>query len=159
MISRSSFLTNTYSFLHLTLQEFLSAVYLVDHLDNAKQLKIIEEHGGKVHMWVVWKFYSGLSTQRKNPVFSVAFHSIVAQNVSDGLPSLSMMHCAFESQKNEACADVLAQLSGCVNVQDITLNPSDCAAISYVVINAYQELKYLDLSYCHLGPSGIDAFV
>ena len=160
MPADSSLPTKTFSFLHLTIQEFLSAVYLVDYLDQNKQLKKIEKHGGKVHMRVVWKFYSGLSTQRKNNLFFIkAFKMIIAQNASQGLARLSMIHCAFESKEKQACSDVLTQLGGTVNMEDVSLTPSDCAAIGYVAIHASKELRILDLSYSHLGSPGVNALV
>ena len=50
---------NSYSFLHLTLQEFLAA-YHISKLSGENQLKVIDEHSKRAHMRNVWKFYFGL---------------------------------------------------------------------------------------------------
>ena len=155
MTAESSLPTKTFSFLHLTLQEFLSAVYLTVHTDEAKQLELINELGGIVHMWVVWKFYCGLNAKKTSTVFADAFKSLTTHNMSDRLGHLHLIHCAFESQKEEQRAEVLHQLEGSVDMRDIALNPSDCAALGEVFSSAPQELKRLDLSYCHIGPVGI----
>ncbi len=47
---------DTYSFLHLTLQEYLSALYIADH-DESEQVSIITSHTNKSHLYVVWRLY------------------------------------------------------------------------------------------------------
>ena len=156
MTAESSLPTKTFSFLHLTLQEFLSAVYLTLHVSEAAQLKEIDQHGGDRHMSVVWKFYCGLHRQNTSKnIFNDAFKSLAKRKITDRLGHLHLIHCAFESRETMPCAEVLCQLNGAVDVRDIALNPSDCAALGEVFSNAPQELKQLDLSYCHLGPTGI----
>ena len=155
MTAESSLPTKTFSFLHLTLQEFLSAVYLTDYTDEDEQLELIEQLGGIVHMWVVWKFYCGLHAEKTSTKFAEAFKSLAEHNLSDRLGHLHLVHCAFESRKEESCAEVLCQLNGSVDVRDIALNPSDCAALGEVFSQAPCNLTYLDLSYCHIGPIGI----
>lgn len=169
MIAESSLPTKTFSFLHLTHQEFLAAVYLVDHLTNQDLLAEIKENSGKVHMWVVWKFFCGLhaknskeeqeNTPSRSDVYTQSFNSIVAANVSTRLACLNMIHCAFESQWQPSCSDLLVLVGGVIDVKDIALNPSDCSALGYVLAQARKELKKIDFSYCHLGPEGIAAFV
>ena len=149
--------TKTFSFLHLTLQEFLAAYHLVKQCSDNEQLKAIADNGGELHMREVWKFYCGLASTSK--IFLESFNAIAKQNVSNRLAILHMMHCAFESQKQEACCHLLDRIDGNVDVKDITLNPSDCSILGYVMTNEAEKVAKLDLSYCHLGPSGIEAFV
>ena len=149
--------TRTYSFLHLTLQEFLSALYVCKQLSDQEQLDVIDTHGGKVHMRVVWKFYCGLSCEQK--IFLNSFKAIIEQNISNRLAVLHMMHCAYESTKVDACQELLDILRGRIDVMDVTLNQSDCAVLGFVVTKAFQLLTQIDLSYCHIGPEGMAAFV
>ena len=162
MFAESSLLTDTFSFLHLTYQEFLSAVSLVYHKSVHEQLAAIQELADKVHMWVVWKFFCGLyanETLDESGIFPEAFSSIIAENVSTRLGCLSMIHCAFESQRPAACSDLLTLLKGIVDIMGVAVNPSDCSALGYVFANAPKCLKEIDFSYCHLGPEGMAAFV
>ncbi len=172
MIADSSLPTTTFSFLHLTHQEFLTAIYLVYHQSDDDKLDVIQKLASKIHMWVVWKFFCGLYAEKRgkeiarmenlkllNSTFSRAFKFIIACNVSSHLACLSMMHCAFESQYNVSCSDLLILLEGIIDVTDIALNPSDCSALGYVFVNAPDRVKEIDFSYCHLGPAGISAFV
>ena len=49
-----------YSFLHLTLQEFLAA-YHISKLGPEQLLRVIDQYSSAVHMRNVWKFYFGLA--------------------------------------------------------------------------------------------------
>ena len=162
MIAQSGLPTKTFSFLHLTHQEFLTAVHIVDHLSDSEELATVEKYAGAVHMWVVWKFLCGLHARKfNNPkaVFTQSFQSIIAANVSTHIASLNMVHCAFESQSQVSCSVLMRLLEGDVNMVDIALNPSDCLGLGYVLARAHEEVKKIDFSYCHLGPDGMEAFV
>ena len=168
MIAESSFLTKTFSFLHLTHQEFLAAVHLVHYKSDSEQLAAVQELAGEVRMWVVWKFLCGLYAKKRmnlndsleaNDTFSKAFKLIISENVSTRLASVNMMHCAFESLCPVACSDLLNLLGGIIDAVDVALNPSDCSALGYVMAKAPKEVKKVDFSYSHQGPAGIAAFV
>lgn len=165
MIAQTSALpTKTFSFLHLTHQEFLAAVHIGDHLSDSEQLAVVKDHAGMVHMWVVWKFLCGIHARKKgsisrSDIFATTFQCMIAENTSTRLACLNMVHCAFESQSQASCVDLLSPLDGRIDVMDIALNPSDCSALGYVLANARQEVKQIDFSYCHLGPPGLAAFV
>ena len=161
VIAVSTLPTKSFSFLHLTLQEFLSAAHIVYHLDEKQQREVIDEHRAKDHMWVVWKFYCGLGSSMKTShgFFNDAFRAISCRNISRRVAILNMMHCAFESKNIDACVDLVSQLDGILDVKDISLTPSDCVALGTVASRAYDKMKEVDLSYCHLGPDGIQALV
>ena len=164
IIADSSLPTKSFSFLHLTLQEFLSACHLQYHCNQDQQMEVIKSDMGAMdHMWVVWKFYCGLSQKVKSSpgFFNNAFHEISSRNISSDrrIASLNMVHCAFEAKSNDACVDLISQLEGRMDVNDISLTPSDCAAVGKVTSNAHDYVKEIDLSYCHLGPEGIGALV
>ena len=49
----------SYTFLHLTLQEYLSAIY-ISQLSAAEQEDIIREYGNKPNFFVTWRFLFGI---------------------------------------------------------------------------------------------------
>ena len=173
MIAETSLPTKTFSFLHLTHQEFLAAVHLVDHLEDGEKVSESLELADKVHMRVVWKFCCGMyainSKEAEKPLssyksYNQTFSILINGNVSsredrNRLGVLNMVHCAFESQHQKSCSSLLASLDGAVDVKDVALNPSDCSALGYVLAQGQSEVKTIDFSYCHLGPAGIAAFV
>lgn len=69
----------TWLFFHLTLQEFLAAFYL-SQLEPFEQMKLIEIHLGKPHLFNTLKFFCGLATfldvQRFWTVFYYSIFSI-----------------------------------------------------------------------------------
>ncbi len=57
----------TYSFCHLTFHEFLAA-YHISRWTIEEQLSIIQSHGSKKHMCMVFKFYCGLAQLKKDDI-------------------------------------------------------------------------------------------
>ena len=53
-------LYRSYSFLHLTFQEFLAA-YHIANLTSSQQMEVIQQYSESTHMTTVWTFYSGTS--------------------------------------------------------------------------------------------------
>ena len=150
--------TATYNFIHLTHQEFLAAVHLVYYTTASEQLKLLKEYADKDYMWVVWKFFCGLHAEKMNDeaLFLLAFDTIAQENLRSGLASLNMVHCAYEPKQPSSCSSLLGKLNGVLYVK---LHPSDCFSISTVLVNAPEEARELDFSYCHFGPPGIHALV
>ena len=162
----------TYTFLHLTHQEFLAAVHLIYYTSDSERLKLVKEHANKEHMWVAWKFFCGLHAQKSCNdselhgetseslvAFLPSFDIIVNNNLHSGLASLNMVRCAHESQEPLLCSSLLSKLKGELNVKDIKLHTSDCFSIGSVLVNAPNDARELDFSYCHFGPHGIAALV
>ena len=87
---------NIYTFLHLTFQEYLAA-YHISTLTDEEQLKLIDKHGDKVHMLVVWKFYCGLV---KLDSTGGMFTAVMRKTVGT---TLHKIQCAYESQQPIAC--------------------------------------------------------
>ena len=149
--------TKTFSFLHLTLQEFFAAYYLYMCMSDEEQLREIDQFKTMTHMRVVWKFYCGLS--HRSNIFLDAFTSIVEGNKDDRLAVLHMMHCAYEATEAGACSSLMKKLRGIMDVQDVTLNAADCTALGFITAKAPSVVSELDMSYCHIGPEGMEAFV
>ena len=59
LVTELAGLEQTYSFVHLTFQEFLTAFHIVQ-LEVEKQMDIISEYGKVGNMVNVWKFYFGM---------------------------------------------------------------------------------------------------
>ena len=134
-------IADMYSFLHLTFQEYLAA-YRISSLSNSMQHNLIEAHGHKSRMQVVWKFYCGLindSEQSKDK-----FKRILKLTVDD----LHKFHCVYESQIHSFAQLLLQHFHQnlCFNRY---LTVSDLTAIGYVVANA---LEPISLSFHLSGP-------
>ena len=142
---------NIYTFLHLTLQEYLAA-YHISKLEEEKQLEIIDNYGQKKHLGVVWKFYCGLvSFSRQEQKLSKLM------SVRDDLFNV---HFAFESQQFIPCSCVVkASECGSLTFNNHFLTPSDLTAIGYVIKNSDFPVDKIVLNRCILGQEGVDAFL
>ncbi len=120
---------NSYSFLHLTLQEYLAAYY-ISTLTTKKQNEIIKEHSSSVHMLTVWKFYFGLID------FSKGINR--AKLIFDGIDKCCLLYysswfknrCAYESRRPDISKLISSELFTC---HLDSYNVADVAALAYVM--------------------------
>ncbi len=82
---------NTYSFLHLTLQEFLAA-YHISHLDEEEQVKILSDYSLNLDRNYVYVFYCGMTKFTQNDLRLKTFKY-----------RAYIMRSAFESQQSVVC--------------------------------------------------------
>ena len=145
--------SDTYSFLHLTFQEFLAAIHMT-RLGVEEQTLCIEQLSKEQHMNVVWKFFCGLTRLRDESTLR-CFSKILQHNAN----SLLHLHCAYESQSEIACKTLVSTNSGAVKVHKETLNPSDLSAIVFVAVEAQELLNEINLTSCHIGQEGVHAAI
>ena len=142
-----------YTFLHLTLQEYLAA-YHISKLEEEEQAKVISKYGKKKHMRVVWKFYCGL-INFKNSLSN--FKGILLKSFDNDLFSIQ---CAFESQQFITCECVVQSGdSGCITLRRQFLTPSDFTALGYVMINASSPVEKFILDGCKFREEGASALL
>ena len=129
----------TYTFLHLTLQEYLAAVYIAK-LSDTEQISIVMAHRHLTHLCVTWCFLFGMLDYSEQSTKNL-FH-LILETTSDN--HLFHIQCAYESQHccTSASTDVLQYHNHCLKFENAT--PPDLFCISYVLKNAkYSEIKLL----------------
>ena len=158
-------LDEIYTFLHLTFQEFLCAYYIACQPEE-KQKEILETHGANENLAEVWKFFCGVgkcSSENFSTLLSIAKCRVqVMKNSSLKLPfpnTLLHLHCAYESQKEWMCSQVVKTRKLCITLQDQSLTPSDMTALGYVIRHSEMSLKELNITHCHLGVEGLAAML
>ena len=139
-------LEETYSFAHLTFQEFLAAYHLTE-LRPAEQIEAAEQHAGEKHMGVIWKFYCGL-TKLSGEVAMDVFEVLLRQDDFNPLLLLLSIH---ESQNPKACCELLSSRNGVLYVSDEVLTPADMLSVAYCMRNASMSLTELSFESCYLG--------
>ena len=136
-ISRTAKLSgfhSTYTFLHLTFQEYLAAVY-VSSLDVEDQMTIIQKQSS-LTMPTMWTFYCGL----------VDFSNGV-ERLQNLLTRYDTNHClsfAFESQQPVVCDFLVRTLSGKFH---FLLLRVDIHGLGYVIGNTSLPVTELSLMY------------
>ena len=143
--------TNTYSFLHLTFQEFLAACHLTT-LNKEKQYELVSSYRHKAHMHVVCKFMCGL-VKLKSESDLKCFQSIIS-----GAPPCTLLHlhCTYESQSEVACQTLVSTCNGVLCLKKEYLNPSDSSAIAFIIANTGVMLHEINLDSCHIGQKSLE---
>ena len=154
-------LDEIYTFLHLTFQEFLAA-WFVANQDELEQATILKTHGSKENLAEVWKFYCGsgrCSSENFKLLLdeSKQIQTNRSRKKKDFSSILLHLHCAYESQQEEKCHQIMETYDSSIMLDNNSLNPIDMTALGYVV-NSTASLKELAITSCNLGPEGLTAF-
>ena len=142
-------LDNTYTFLHLTFQEYLAAFYLAK-LKEEEQMKMIRLHAGKKHMRVVWKFYCGIM---KFDGKVAQIQSIIRSANMWGfmyVANLYKVQCGFESQQRVVCDSIVQESKGNLSYNKCSLTPADLTAVGYVISTTSHPVTEVAMVLCHL---------
>ena len=146
-------LTNTHTFLHLTLQEYLAAYHIASREED-EQIKLLREHGMNSHMSNVLVFYCGMThfTEDDARLFvgNLSSHSLVKSS-SNGL------RCAFESQQSVVCDRVVKDIGGIV-IRRCYLTLVDISSMIYVISNISSHLQHLEITGCHMNADKLKYF-
>ena len=137
---------SSYTFLHLTFQEFLAAVY-ISSLDMAEQMRVIEEYSNSA-MSTVWTFYCGL-VDFSNGLERL--HKLLCVRSYDE----EFMHFAFESQQPALCDELVKYTHGEFNIDMFGKTLSDVSAFGYVISATSQPIY--KLNFYHFYDEFMDA--
>ena len=140
-----------YTFLHLTFQEYLAAHH-ISTLSDEEQDKLIEEHGHKNHMLAVWKFYCGLV---KFGIENTRFKSILQSTFGK---HLFHIQCAYESQQQLTCTQLLKSEKYRIQLVDKYLTTPDFTAMGYIMNKSVLPVT-LSLKNCKINIEAIDAML
>ena len=146
-------LTNTHTFLHLTLQEYLAAYHIASREED-EQIELLEEHGMEDHMSNVLVFYCGMIQ------FTEDDARLCVVNFSSYFPvkrSSNKLRCAFESQQRVVCDSAVKEDGGIV-VWGCYLTFVDISKMVYVISNISSHLQRLVISNGHMNADKLKYF-
>ena len=145
---------NTYSFNHLTIQEFLCAVYILLQ-SQQEQLCLLREH---FHEYPnVFTFVCGLTGLAPIPMFQFIYSKLMSSGLQmQGDPDvIRAMRCINESKQSGSTHQSVSPFT--LNFAQNTLLPYDCVCVSHV-LSCYPVLA-LNMSFCHIGNKGAELLV
>ena len=142
-------LDDTYTFLHLTFQEYLGAVCIAE-LSESKRMQIIQRYKNQKNLSVVWRFLCGMMDFSQTNAM-VTFGSIM-KSIEN---TLDKFQCCFETQHSSPCNYVINSSNGRLEFSENNFTPSDCAAIGYTISKSdFQSKIYLIFNKCSFSTEG-----
>ena len=155
-----------YCFLHLSIQELLSAVH-ISHMSSSEQISEFQKLFGQPRFSAVFQFYAGITKLRtkrrflsKLPRFlcpvQASVYDLVRKIIQkeNHILLVSLLHCLYEAEDPTLCQFVAKQLNGILDLYGATLNPLDCLSIGYFTYAATSGTFEVDLAYCSISDQG-----
>ena len=144
--------TSTYTFFHLTLQEYMSAFY-ISQLQDSEQRTLFIDHFSSMNN-VVWRFVAGLTKMEnigwdevKKRVGKYGYEYKVKDNVVS--IGLFIIQCVYEAQDHQSCERVFGQHQ--VELQSmLTSHDSEFFALGYCVSLCSNTWNNIDLSITNI---------
>ncbi|XP_044153439.1 NACHT, LRR and PYD domains-containing protein 12-like [Bufo gargarizans] len=165
--------STTYSFLHLTIQEFFSA--LIHYLDSEIDMKSTLDRDrsfkdGPSEMFI--RFLCGLSDKtNSSPLSSLSLSiktstskqvtSWLSQEIAskwteaDPREKMNMLTCLFESRHTSLVQDTIGPHSHGLDFSDFHLTPMDCTVLAFI-LESCGEIEYLNLDRCFIQSEGLE---
>ena len=144
---------DTYTFLHLTFQEYLAAVYLT-RLEDDEQLALFTKYGSRSDFRMILRFFCGMTK------FEGKFPLVKYIMTNTNMDMVSKCQCAYESQQAIVCESVFNYTEvDSVIFYDHTFVPADFFAISYVLSASQFFINKLTFDKCILDDDGIKVFI
>ena len=149
----------TYSFPHLTIQEFLAAFYFNTYLSQQEQRRVVVEYFSQPMRDVFWKFCCGLKRNENQTIFLQFFNLLYHESgfvfkylFKSWVPNFNiseipfhrkklLFHCALEAQSLIASQQLINFTEGIVT----SILPSYYAAsLAFVAVSAAQNLREIN---------------
>ena len=140
---------NTYNFNHLTIQEFLCAVYIT-LLSQQEQLCLLIEH---FHDYPnVFICVCGLTGLASSEMFRFIYSKLISH---DGNDVITAMRCINESKQSSTAHQLVSPFA--LNMRYTSLLPYDCLCVSNI-LSCY-PVTQLNMRGCSIGNKGAEMFM
>ena len=141
-----------YQFRHLSIQEFLAALQ-IQELESDDRIHLLREYRQDKQFQNVWRFLSGITKLQDEELQNL----IISGTGLANRDQLFLLHCVFEAHNTEICHAAAEKLNHTLNLNNMTLNTTDCLCAAYTVANACGEWN-IDLRGCNIGADGLEVF-
>ena len=137
-----------YNFLHLSIQEVLSAYYIATWLSDSEQVSQFQRLFNQPRFAAVFQFFSAI-TKLKSPGICQVIDKIVEAESKSLL--VSLLHCLYEAQEPSLCLYVAERLEYRLDLEGTSLSPLDCLSISFFLSSVAGKEISIDLEACSIG--------
>ncbi len=137
-----------YSFLHLTLQEYLAAVYIAS-LPCTRQKKLINKYAIFKELRQVWLFYFG-ALKSSDKTITERLTILIIAIALDAKSDTFLCQCAFESQLKSVCDEVLNTVLKTSEFElfGMSVSPMDFVAMEYVFSKCIPVIRKFSIKDC-----------
>ena len=153
--------TVSFSFFHLTLQEFMAAFHLSEQ-PVERQIKLFQEYGSKVrnrllygHFQITLQFVAGLGKFADYPADSI--RSIVSNSASSSELQITLdgLHWIFEAQGSRSISEAIGVTVISPLLRYRRLSAFDCFVLGYCVSHSDCSWK-INLKDCGIGDKEVE---
>ena len=140
-----------YNFLHLSIQEVLSAYYITTKLSDSEQVSQFQQLFNQPRFAAVFQFYAAI-TKLKSPGIHQVIDRIVKAKSKPLL--VSLLCCLHEAQDPTLCLYVAERLEYRLDLSDTSLSPLDCLSVSFFLSFIAGKESTVNFAQCQIGDIG-----
>ena len=140
-----------YNFLHLSVQEVLSAYYITTKFSDSEQVSQFQQLFNQPRFAAVFQFYTA-TTKLKSPGIQQVIDRIVEAKSKPLL--MSLLRCLHEAQDPDLCLYVAERLEYKLDLSGTSLSPLDYLSISFFLFSLFDKKVSVNLSQCYIGDLG-----
>ena len=145
-----------YNFLHLSIQEVLSAYYMTIKLSDSEQVSQFQQLFNQPRFAAVFQFYAAI-TKLKSPGIHQVIDRILEAKSKPLL--VSLLRCLHEAQDPALClyvAERLERIKLKLNLSETSLSPLDCVSVSFFLSSVAGKEISINLKHCAIGNLGVN---
>ena len=140
-----------YNFLHLSIQEVLSAYYISTQLSDSEQVSQFQQLFNQPRFAAVFQFFAAI-TKLKSPGIRKVIDTIVEAKSKPLL--VSLLRCLHEAQDPDLCLYVAERLEYELDLSGTSLSPLDCFSVSFFLSSFACNKVTFNLAQCQIGDLG-----
>ena len=141
-----------YNFLHLSVQEVLSAYFITTKLSDSEQVSQFQQLFNQPRFAAVFQFYAAI-TKLKSPGIRQVIDRIVEAKSKPLL--VSLLRCLHEAQDPDLCLYVAERLEYRLDLSETSLSPLDCLSVIFFISSTADKKITVNLSQCQIGDLGV----
>ena len=132
--------TSSYNFSHLSIQEFLSSLY-ISLLPQQEQLRLLNEHFDD--FLNIFTFLSGLTELQSTEMYKIVYSKLMSEDV------VPAVRCLYESNRT-----ILSTKPFTLDMSHNDLVPFDCLCVSHII--SHYPVSQLKMQMCYIDDIGIE---
>ena len=145
-----------YNFLHLSIQEVLSAYYMITKLSDSEQVSQFQQLFNQPRFAAVFQFYAAI-TKLKSPGIHQVIDRIVEAKSKPLL--VSLLRCLHEAEDPALCLYVAERLQYRLDLSETSLSPLDCLSVSFFLSFIVGKESTVNLARCQIGDLGAECLI